>query len=56
MRWIWGFRYSCNIHAFSEAWANFIWPFMVVTTKEKDTTELGLTVYQRHEGIMNESI
>jgi multiple sugar transport system permease protein len=38
---------ALGIFAFSEAWANFIWPLVVVTTKEKYTTELGLAVYQR---------
>lgn len=38
---------ALGIFAFSEAWANFIWPLVVVTTKERYTTELGLAVYQR---------
>lgn len=38
---------ALGIFAFSEAWANFIWPLVVVTTKDKYTTELGLAVYQR---------
>ena len=38
---------ALGIFAFSEAWANFIWPLVVVTTKEMYTTELGLAVYQR---------
>ncbi|MBD3309082.1 ABC transporter permease subunit [candidate division KSB3 bacterium] len=38
---------ALGIFAFSQAWANFIWPLVVVTTKEMYTTELGLAVYQR---------
>ena len=38
---------ALGIFAFSEAWANFIWPLVVVTTKDKYTTELGLAIYQR---------
>jgi multiple sugar transport system permease protein len=38
---------ALGIFAFSEAWANFIWPLVVVTTKSMYTTELGLAVYQR---------
>ncbi|UCF94151.1 MAG: carbohydrate ABC transporter permease [Desulfobacterales bacterium] len=38
---------ALGIFAFSEAWANFIWPLVVVTTKNMYTTELGLAVYQR---------
>ena len=36
-----------GVFAFSEAWANFIWPLVVVTTKDMYTTELGLATYQR---------
>jgi len=38
---------ALGIFAFSEAWANFIWPLVVVTAKDMYTTELGLAVYQR---------
>lgn len=38
---------ALGIFAFSEAWTKFIWPLVVVTTKEMYTTELGLAVYQR---------
>ncbi len=38
---------ALGIFAFSEAWANFIWPLVVVTSKDMYTTELGLAVYQR---------
>lgn len=38
---------ALGIFAFSEAWANFIWPLIVVTTKDMYTTELGLAIYQR---------
>jgi multiple sugar transport system permease protein len=33
--------------AFSQAWANFMWPLVVVSTGDMYTTELGLAVYQR---------
>ncbi len=38
---------ALGIFSFSEAWANFIWPLVIVTSKEMYTTELGLAVYQR---------
>src|SRR5947207_5570971 len=38
---------ALGVFAFSEAWANFIWPLVVVTTKAMYTTELGLATYQR---------
>jgi multiple sugar transport system permease protein len=38
---------ALGVFAFSEAWANFIWPLVVVTTKDMYTTELGLATYQR---------
>jgi multiple sugar transport system permease protein len=38
---------ALGVFAFSEAWANFIWPLVVVTTKVMYTTELGLATYQR---------
>ena len=38
---------ALGIFSFSEAWANFIWPLVIVTSKNMYTTELGLAVYQR---------
>ncbi|SRR6266403_1609121 len=38
---------ALGVFAFSEAWANFIWPLVVVTSKDMYTTELGLAIYQR---------
>lgn len=38
---------ALGIFSFSEAWANFIWPLVMVTSKDMYTTELGLAVYQR---------
>jgi multiple sugar transport system permease protein len=38
---------ALGIFSFSEAWANFIWPLVVITTKDMYTTELGLAIYQR---------
>src|SRR5262249_14437296 len=38
---------ALGVFAFTEAWANFIWPLVVVTTKDMYTTELGLAIYQR---------
>ena len=38
---------ALGVFAFSEAWANFIWPLVVVTSKDMYTTELGLATYQR---------
>jgi multiple sugar transport system permease protein len=38
---------ALGVFAFSEAWAHFIWPLVVVTTKDMYTTELGLATYQR---------
>lgn len=38
---------ALGVFAFSEAWANFIWPLVVVTSKDMYTSELGLAIYQR---------
>jgi len=38
---------ALGVFAFSEAWANFIWPLVVVTSKDMYTAELGLATYQR---------
>jgi multiple sugar transport system permease protein len=38
---------ALGVFSFSEAWANFIWPLVVVTSKDMYTTELGLAIYQR---------
>ncbi|MBV9782682.1 MAG: carbohydrate ABC transporter permease [Acidisphaera sp.] len=38
---------ALGVFAFSEAWANFIWPLVIVSSKDMYTTELGLAVYQR---------
>lgn len=38
---------ALGVFSFSEAWANFIWPLVVVTSKDMYTTELGLATYQR---------
>ena len=38
---------ALGVFAFSEAWANFIWPLVVVSSKDMYTTELGLATYQR---------
>ena len=38
---------ALGVFSFSEAWANFIWPLVVVTSKEMYTAELGLATYQR---------
>lgn len=38
---------ALGVFSFSEAWANFIWPLVIVSTKEMYTTELGLAIYQR---------
>ena len=38
---------ALGVFAFSEAWANFIWPLVVVTSRDMYTTELGLATYQR---------
>lgn len=38
---------ALGVFAFTEAWANFIWPLVIVTTKDMYTTELGLAIYQR---------
>ena len=35
------------IYVFSVTWARFIWPLVVVNTKEMYTTELGLTMFQK---------
>jgi multiple sugar transport system permease protein len=38
---------AIGVFAFSQAWANFMWPLVVVSTGDMYTTELGLAVYQR---------
>ena len=38
---------ALGIFSFSEAWGNFFWSLLVVTTKDMYTTERGLAVYQR---------
>ena len=38
---------ALGVFAFSEAWANFIWPLVIVSSKDMYTTELGLATYQR---------
>jgi len=38
---------ALGIFAFSEAWAFFIWPLIVVTTKSMFTIELGLMVFHK---------
>lgn len=38
---------AIGVFAFTQAWANFMWPLVVVSTGEMYTTELGLAVYQR---------
>ena len=38
---------ALGVFAFSEAWANFIWPLVVVSSGDMYTTELGLANYQR---------
>tara|TARA_Y100000294_G_scaffold7698_1_gene7456 strand:- start:431 stop:1255 length:825 start_codon:yes stop_codon:yes gene_type:complete len=38
---------ALGVFSFSEAWANFIWPLVVVSSKDMYTTELGLATYQR---------
>lgn len=38
---------ALGVFAFSEAWANFIWPLIIVSSENMYTTELGLAVYQR---------
>jgi multiple sugar transport system permease protein len=38
---------ALGVFSFTEAWANFIWPLVVVTSKDMYTTELGLATYQR---------
>jgi len=38
---------ALGVFAFSEAWAHFIWPLVMVTSKDMYTTELGLAIYQR---------
>jgi multiple sugar transport system permease protein len=38
---------ALGVFSFSEAWANFIWPLVVVTSKDMYTSELGLAIYQR---------
>ena len=38
---------ALGVFAFTEAWANFIWPLVIVTSRDMYTTELGLATYQR---------
>lgn len=38
---------ALGVFAFSEAWAHFIWPLVMVTSKDMYTSELGLAIYQR---------
>jgi multiple sugar transport system permease protein len=38
---------AIGVFAFSQAWANFMWPLVVVSSGDMYTTELGLAVYQR---------
>lgn len=38
---------AIGVFAFTQAWAQFMWPLVVVSTGEMYTTELGLAVYQR---------
>lgn len=38
---------AIGVFAFTQAWANFMWPLVVVSTGDMYTTELGLAVYQR---------
>jgi multiple sugar transport system permease protein len=38
---------ALGVFSFSEAWANFIWPLVIVTSKDMYTSELGLAIYQR---------
>ena len=38
---------ALGIYAFSVTWAQFIWPLVVVNTKEMYTTELGLAMFQK---------
>ncbi len=38
---------ALGIFAFSEAWAFFIWPLIVITTKSMFTIELGLMVFHK---------
>jgi len=38
---------ALGVFAFSEAWAHFIWPLVMVTSKDMYTSELGLATYQR---------
>ncbi|MEI6876608.1 MAG: carbohydrate ABC transporter permease, partial [Spirochaetota bacterium] len=38
---------ALGIFAFSEAWAFFIWPLIIVNTKELYTIELGLMIFQK---------
>lgn len=35
------------IYAFSATWAQFIWPLVIVNTREMYTTELGLVMFQK---------
>ena len=38
---------AIGVFAFTQAWANFIWPLVVVSSGDMYTTELGLAEYQR---------
>jgi multiple sugar transport system permease protein len=38
---------ALGIFAFSEAWAFFIWPLIIVNTREFYTIELGLMIFQK---------
>lgn len=38
---------AIGVFAFTQAWANFMWPLVVVSSSDMYTTELGLAVYQR---------
>ena len=38
---------AIGVFAFTQAWANFMWPLVVVSTGDMNTTELGLAVFQR---------
>lgn len=38
---------ALGIYAFSITWAQFIWPLVIVNTKEMYTTELGLAMFQK---------
>ena len=38
---------AIGVFAFTQAWANFIWPLVVVSSGDMYTTELGLAEFQR---------